>query len=168
VRILTTFLRRQFKKNTTLWHEAGVVALWLYIAAVCSVTVNISGILNGYFRISSEYNLTPLAGIIQMAQSTSSGYAALNILGNIVMFMPLGFLLSLLWSKWRMPHIVIAALLCSVSIEVMQFFTGRGADIDDVILNTLGGITGTFVSWILQRIFPRAANAFLVSKGTHY
>jgi glycopeptide antibiotics resistance protein len=68
----------------------------------------------------------------------------LNVLGNLAAFVPLGVLWPLLLrgrtSAWR-----VAGLAASVSflIESLQFASRRRiADVDDVMLNTLGGLLG--------------------------
>ena len=68
---------------------------------------------------------------------------AAEVIPNILMFIPFGFFLPLVfgWAKKWYKAIGIA-LLFSLCVEVIQFFIGRAADIDDVILNTLGGIIG--------------------------
>ena len=70
-----------------------------------------------------------------------------NILGNILLFLPLGFLSSPLIKNKRLITVFTYSLLFSGSIEVMQylFLTSRRADVDDVILNTMGGIIGYLI-----------------------
>lgn len=69
---------------------------------------------------------------------------AKNLLGNIIVFMPLGFLLPCLDGELRSAVLVtIFALSVSLLIESLQYVSGqRVADVDDVLLNTLGGFLG--------------------------
>lgn len=68
---------------------------------------------------------------------------------NIIMFMPLGFLLPFIWKKYRNPlKILFTGLGLSLSIELCQLFNRRNTDIDDLLMNTLGAIIGYGV-WIL-------------------
>jgi glycopeptide antibiotics resistance protein len=68
-----------------------------------------------------------------------------NLLGNLLMFMPMGMALPVLFDKkfnklWKVVAFVIALVLI---IETIQFITFTGsADIDDLILNTIGAIIG--------------------------
>ena len=89
-----------------------------------------------------------------MAKWESSVYryqvavAAMNILGNIVMFLPLGVFLPILWAKlqkvWKAISVGLVMILC---IEICQLFTLRGrCDVDDVLLNMLGVILG-YTCW---------------------
>lgn len=38
-----------------------------------------------------------------------------------------------------------------MTIEILQYFIGRSADIDDLIMNTLGGILGWLIFCVVQR-----------------
>ncbi|WP_303861139.1 VanZ family protein [Alkalibaculum bacchi] len=70
-----------------------------------------------------------------------------NILGNLVLFLPLGFLTSFLIKSKKLISVFTYSLLFSTLIEVMQyiFLTSRRADVDDVILNTVGGVLGYLI-----------------------
>ena len=66
------------------------------------------------------------------------------VIENVVMFLPLGILLPLAEKHcakwWRM---LLISMLLSVLIEGMQLITGRGyCQLDDVVMNTLGGCLG--------------------------
>ncbi len=77
-----------------------------------------------------------------------------NIGGNIVGFIPLGLLFPLLfpWLRkgWRlMPFIFLISLL----FETTQLITGLGVfEVDDLLLNTAGGIIGYLCYFLLMRI----------------
>ncbi len=65
-----------------------------------------------------------------------------NILGNIMLFIPYGFLSSYLLKNRKISVTFILCLIVSITIEVVQYHIGRVFDIDDIILNVLGGIIG--------------------------
>jgi len=72
-----------------------------------------------------------------------------NLVGNIIMFIPLGILLPWVYNK-RFKQVLVFGALASVAIELIQYlnmFAGyyRYVDIDDVILNTLGAIIGYWI-----------------------
>ena len=82
-----------------------------------------------------------------------------NTLGNIALFLPLGILLPFVSNCFRrFKQLLLFALCLSVGIEATQFalrFVGntRSADIDDVILNTLGACLGFLLNrYVLLRI----------------
>lgn len=67
-----------------------------------------------------------------------------NLFGLVIAFMPLGFLIPIIHRKInKLYQIIIPSLSVSMIIEIFQHISRRGiTDIDDVILNTLGGILG--------------------------
>lgn len=73
-------------------------------------------------------------------------HAFINLVGNVVMFMPLGYFLPTVSGKYR-------TLLCTlfagagliIAVEILQLFTLLGScDVDDLILNLCGVILGYF------------------------
>ena len=79
--------------------------------------------------------------------------AVVNLLGNIIMFIPLGYFLPRLWRglrKWWRTW--LATLLIMTAVEIAQFFTLRGTcDVDDLILNLLGAAIGYIFFRILKK-----------------
>lgn len=69
-----------------------------------------------------------------------------NIFGNIILFIPYGFL-GILFPKLKQFKWLIGAFFVVINIiEFSQYYLRRGfADIDDVILNSLGVIIGYFI-----------------------
>ena len=65
-----------------------------------------------------------------------------NILGNIVLFLPYGFLSSYLLKNKKISITFILTLIVSLTIEIVQYYIGRVFDIDDIILNVTGGLIG--------------------------
>jgi glycopeptide antibiotics resistance protein len=105
-------------------------------------------------------NFMPLRSIIWYAFEDQSA-APVNIVGNIITFMPLSiFLPFVLGNTSRLKVITLGlktiALIgfaSSFSIEAVQLIFGLGCfDIDDIILNTLGACLGFFVYRAIKRI----------------
>lgn len=68
-----------------------------------------------------------------------------NVLGNILLFVPFGIFVSLYVNKKSFLPVFLISLITSVSIEFTQTIIGRTADVDDVMLNVLGGLIGYFL-----------------------
>ena len=68
-----------------------------------------------------------------------------NIMGNIMLFVPYGFLASYLLRNNKFSEITILTVIVSLTIETVQYYIGRVFDIDDIILNLLGGIGGFLI-----------------------
>ena len=80
-----------------------------------------------------------------------------QILGNFVMLLPLGIYLPLIYTRLRKAFnffaVLLICFLVSVGIELLQLATSyRSADIDDVILNTLGGGAGFLIYQLFKSI----------------
>ncbi|HEX6168310.1 MAG TPA: VanZ family protein [Chitinophagaceae bacterium] len=80
-----------------------------------------------------------------------------QILGNFVMLLPLGIYLPLIYKRLRKAYYFFAVLLIcffvAVGIELLQLATSyRSTDIDDVILNTLGGCVGFLIYLLIKFI----------------
>lgn len=68
------------------------------------------------------------------------------------MFAVPGFMLPLLWGKFEnLKHTVLTCFFISLAIEIIQLFTGRSTDIDDILLNTLGGLLGFLFYCVLNK-----------------
>lgn len=79
---------------------------------------------------------------------------AINVLGNVVLFVPFGYALPSLFGAGRRRPVlyVFLCMVFSIMIELMQFVTNTGCcDVDDVLLNTLGGLCGYLVYAFLHK-----------------
>lgn len=97
---------------------------------------------------------------ISRALDRKSYWLLFMLLGNIIMFMPLGFFPALLWRRWRWWKSLLVGLGSSAIIEFVQFFIGRSTDIDDVILNTLGALAGFWIFGLLRALLPTFIEKF--------
>jgi glycopeptide antibiotics resistance protein len=102
------------------------------------------------------YNLVPFHTIkIYVSNDTwNSIYdKCANLSGNIAVFSPFGFLLPLVFRRFaKFRYTFLATVLLSSSFEFLQFFSHTGfCDVDDVILNSLGGVIGFSFFLIIYR-----------------
>lgn len=92
-------------------------------------------------KLQEEINLIPFRDGI-----------SLSMILNVVMFMPLGFLLPLLWKEYQsLVRTAIIGFCFSCGIEFCQLFNRRVSDVDDLLMNTLGAILG----WLIWIVFSR-------------
>jgi glycopeptide antibiotics resistance protein len=84
---------------------------------------------------SGKFNLLPFAdGISPMLPL------------NVLLFVPLGFLLPSLWpNTCKFKYVLFAGLFFSFFIEISQFYSYRVTDIDDLIANTAGALLGYLI-----------------------
>jgi len=91
---------------------------------------------------------------IENYQTFGTSIMLINLAGNIVAFMPLGFLLPLVFKQTnRLIVVTRITLLTSIMAEICQFiFNVGGLDIDDVLLNTIGGVLGYIIYRLVARM----------------
>lgn len=70
---------------------------------------------------------------------------------NMLLFVPLGILLPLLWRSCRLYKTVAIGFSLSLLIELSQLFNYRATDIDDLLMNTLGTLLGYLLYTLLLR-----------------
>ena len=68
-----------------------------------------------------------------------------NVIGNVLLFVPFGIFVTYYVKNDKVYQTLFLSILVSCSIEFAQSVIGRPADIDDVILNTIGGIIGYII-----------------------
>lgn len=67
---------------------------------------------------------------------------------NILMLVPLGFLLPTIWKQYRDPlKVLLVGFSLSLLIEISQLFNRRNSDVNDLLMNTIGAIIGYFI-WL--------------------
>lgn len=134
------------------WQKSGKAHLiwsYIFILYLC-MALDVAGI-GGLWDIG-YYDSVIRVDEINLIPFRSEGI--LTYVLNIVMFMPLGFLLPLLWKQYeKIGRTVAAGALFSLCIEVGQLFNRRKKDIDDVIMNVIGTALGFAVWFVFHKIF---------------
>ncbi len=101
-------------------------------------------------------NLLPLETVRRFWRYGSRQQLLVNLAGNVAVFVPLGLLPPALWRGLRrLWKTALLCCVCSCLIEFFQLFIGRSVDVDDVILNTLGGILGYLLFALFWALFSR-------------
>lgn len=135
------FLQRRHKRST-----AQAAAYLLFALYLCGVYTAAG--LPAFHRIRyiPRVNLTLFAYMFSDYRSS---------LLNVLFFLPLGFLLPMIWKRFRNPvRSVLFGLGVSLVIEAAQLLTPRATDVNDLITNTLGTLIGYLLALLLQWIFP--------------
>jgi len=103
-------------------------------------------LFNNQRTLSRSINLIPFYSIMHYLSGGSAAikaFAFSNVVGNIAIFIPLGIYLSLFKKDKRVITNLLFIFIVSLSVEIIQWLLGIGAsDIDDIILNCLGGWIG--------------------------
>ena len=123
---------------------AAYILFSLYLAAICFLVgfPNIAGM-----RIVLSHNFIPLRG---MLTDITNSYL------NVLLFIPLGIFVPCLWPEYRsMMKTVGLGLMTSLGIEILQIFTFRASDINDVITNVAGTMIGYLIGKLIINRFPQ-------------
>ena len=75
-----------------------------------------------------------------------------NVIGNMIMFIPFGFFTSYFLKLKKVYSVFLLTLLTSITIETTQLLIGRVFDIDDIILNVIGGLIVYLIFKIIYKI----------------
>ena len=140
------------------------ITLWfVFLCYICAVvylvffsrSLGVTNPLNFQANIDYSYNVVPLKEIKRfisyLGDATYGQMAIMNLAGNILLFLPLGFLLPCIMRNMGFVGTMIASISCSCLIEVVQLFTKLGSfDVDDIILNVIGALIG-FIIFIVVR-----------------
>ncbi|QNK40716.1 VanZ family protein [Caproicibacter fermentans] len=127
----------------------------LFFVWLLTIMLDLTGIPS--IRLLFGYGIITDHGLIIPASEVNLipfHYLAADIrpyLENILLFIPFGFLLPLLWERYHpFWKTVSCGFLLSLSIELSQLFNRRISDIDDLLMNTLGAFAG-WLFWLLLR-----------------
>ena len=131
------YLKKAEKKQNFL-HISAVFVFCYYLFGILTVT----GI--GSFR--PRISLLPFLGMIT---------GPIDTLLNVVLFVPLGFFLPLMYRTYHhIKNVVLTGFLFSLSVEIVQMFDWGSTDINDLIINTAGGCIGYGMYRLLSKALP--------------
>ena len=110
-------------------------------------------------QLLSNLNLTPFRtlrlffGLLDDHRPYLVRAALINLVGNVVMFIPLGLFLPLTFTRLRkLWRTMLTVTLLITAVETAQLFTLLGScDVDDLILNTIGTLIGYAVFSLLRK-----------------
>ena len=140
---------------SSLAREGMLILFWMFCGAMALLTLtprwvvsSLADVWNGYRWNAGEYpyfmtgtvNLTPLRTL----------YDPFIFLGNVVMFLPFGFLVPLLWWGVGWGRALLLGACLTFFVESCQLLVGRAFDVDDLMLNALGVLVGYGI-WRLWR-----------------
>lgn len=166
-RIANNVWKKHAKESFSWRKEIFLSLFFLYVVGVLAITVIPLPFTEFRNPTANDFNVTPVVNTVRELLATftprtkyMTGHLLKNILGNLLLFMPLGIFLPLFSIKYySLKKVMLIAFLCSLLIEIIQFlskFFGsyRSVDIDDIILNTLGAFIGFIIfDKILMRFF---------------
>lgn len=143
---MSRFVNTRIKCNAAAYSTTIFV---VYIICLLKITV----VRNGIFHetlFSGTLNLIPFKNLAALYQNAGLLKFIYLFGGNIVWFIPFGFLLPFISKKLNHSRTVVCGFALSLAIELAQFVFGTGiSEVDDLILNTLGASIG----YLLHRVW---------------
>ena len=141
------------KQEFCLYKEVFHLIFLIYILCLFQIVT---------FEDTSVYisgnNFTPFKEI--MRYKVGSRLFFKNVLGNVVLFIPYGIFASL-YTKIEKPHHALGLVFfASATVEITQLLIGRVFDIDDIILNIIGGIIGFFIYSLTNKVGNKLPKVF--------
>jgi len=153
-----------------VYHEIGVVIFLLFMTALFSQTI-LTFLYTGpvVTRSFSNVNLIPFRvfqdNYYAITELNFWQPFIINFLGNICIFIPIGFMIPLLWNRFnRFWKVSLFGLSISLFIEITQLSQARSSDIDDLWLNTAGSMIGYCVYVNMKKYFPKVHRLFKKNK----
>ncbi|MDL2293564.1 VanZ family protein [Ruminococcaceae bacterium OttesenSCG-928-D13] len=111
-------------------------------------------------RLPRQYNLVPFATIGAYINPSRQRFAFLDVIGNILLFVPMGVYIHALSRGKKLWLSALLSLLSTVVIETAQFTLATGSfDIDDILMNFIGALGGVLIFHLIYRGCNRDAAA---------
>lgn len=147
--IVLMLFKQDYQKHGVLLSKQQyvfLVAFALYIIAVFHVTW--AGTIYNAFTFQFQ-NMWDHINLVPFSNDINPLVYGLNV----IMFIPFGFMVPLIWQKMRtLPYITVVGFLFSLLIELSQLLSRRGTDVDDLIMNTLGAVIGYLLHEIWSKV----------------
>lgn len=143
------------------------------VLAICSlvyfwILIKIILLKNGFINYGYNANFILFDFVNQYQNYGLSQTLLINVFGNIALFIPLSIILINYFKSLSYSNIIFANFITSLSFELIQLSTGWGVfDVDDIFLNTLGGIIGLIIYYLIthNKHNKLPSTIFLVSFG---
>ena len=151
--LMTIRSRRTIKSEVAVW----LFAFYLILVLMLTTFRNTYFPWNLTFNLHrplSEINFVFLKETWKMYHAQSRLDFVYNSFGNVLCFVPFGFLSPFVFAKKQtFGRVLLAGLIFSLFIETMQFLLETGvSDIDDVFFNSCGAAIGYFLYWVVMLI----------------
>ena len=146
-------------KNISICYETKALNFCLYISIFFIIALTLFPIKLGYeFEGFQVFNIVPFKIILTFLFKYPLKDFILNVIGNIVLFVPFGFFICFKFNNRFKAF--LAVFIMTLSVELIQgFIPYRYCDIDDIILNTFGGLIGIITynvfTYILDNILKK-------------
>ena len=151
VSVRLTYLLKE-KQKVVIYKELLMLCFAIYILCLFQVVT-----FQDDVQWSSN-NFIPFTEITRY--SITSHLFWKNVVGNMIMFLPFGFFISYYLRAEKLKLPIILTLIASIAVEFVQMCIGRVFDVDDILLNLLGGTIGFYIYNMFTKIGNKFPNVF--------
>ncbi|MDE5587276.1 MAG: VanZ family protein, partial [Bacilli bacterium] len=135
------------KKEVVFYREILMLFFMIYILCLFQIVTFEDPLVSSY---EDHFNLIPFKEISRYLVGSRLFFK--NVIGNLVMFMPYGFFAAYFTKLDSKYYAFSLIAFASITIETTQLAIGRVFDIDDIILNIIGGMIGYGIYRLLSKI----------------
>ncbi len=145
------------KKTHRVWINRSAWFLFVIYIAALVYFLFFSEHYGRTYDYEYSYNLhlfKEIKRFIQYRQVIGVEGFIVNMFGNVFAFAPFGFILPIISAKnRRFLNVLLLSLELTLTIEILQFLLKVGIfDVDDIFLNTLGGVIGYLFFAICRKL----------------
>ena len=151
VSVRLTYLIKE-KQKIVIYKELLMLSFAIYILCLFQVVTFQDDVT------WSSNNFIPFREILRY--SIASRLFWKNVVGNMIMFLPFGFFISYYLKVENVKLPLLLTLVASIAVEFVQMCIGRVFDVDDILLNLLGGTIGFCIYSLLRKIGDKLPKFF--------
>lgn len=140
--------REKFSFHKEFNYLIAIIYIWLLFEILTMTEIN----------STSGFNMVPFSEILRFKVGSKMFYY--NVLGNILIFIPFGYLIGIYVNPKKIWPVLITTLVTSSVVEFVQLKIGRSFDIDDILLNVVGSILGYLLYVGISAISKRLPDFF--------
>ena len=144
------FRKPMLEEKKNVWLKILLIMLAMYLAHLFYVLLSPTYFFRRFAFSTERLNLIPFRVLSEWLAHP------LNFFGNVLLFMPIGFFEVLLHPTYTRKQQLLrtAAVSAGISlfVEFAQLFNFRVSDVDDIILNTIGGLSGCLLCMLEQKL----------------
>ena len=140
ITIRTVYLKTN-NKPVVLYKELISLCFVIYALLLFELVTNTD--FNSYSN-----NFVPFKEIFRYSLTSKLFYR--NVIGNVMLFLPFGYFVSYYCNMSKFYYNLLIVFITSFGIETIQSMIGRSFDVDDIMLNLLGGYLG-YILYILSK-----------------
>lgn len=172
LRLIVRKILKKKNKQNTLCHEAAFLVFYAYLFFLVFVTLTPNFIYStddvfvGIDKSTYENNIIPFSLFFNIIGFSSSiGELLKQFIPHLLIYIPIGLLSGLLWDRYKkfLPAVILGSCFAVIG-EVCQYFSYRGANIDEAILHVLSFILGWLLLKLLLKFCPDYSYKFTYKK----